>query len=930
MVVRKFGISGETYDAWLKEWKVTGLVDLRGVGSKGSARKTEDLNDDEITRDRRRSGNRDLPIEVPVVEEVIARRQYPKTKTSSTADIMLSSTSKHSPLPPSDIEDAPNGPPAGLATIADTGSQVDADPHPSVSSSKPAAITTTAHGKEDGESQHSVLLERASGTRVATPMNRTRKHQKADSSGITGRSPTSMNFLCSLTASTVPSLSHSSQSTTSPQTAPVILWKSRPTAISFPRKPTAKIVVPPSRTMGDVRLMPGSYLASGNGGFTPSAGPGSVTLSTSWLTPATTPKTYLGQRSNAPWHTGRRKLLPGQACRAYYGGRRASSNTVAKDKEELGQTIATLTEAESPLVSERVVISREKEDVKAREEMRHTLSDDKRCMTAKVGETVLEDRKRQEEKARLKEKIEGLEERVKELEVEKTALTAEHDTFAKETEAIRVDLTKKAKDAEDISRALEEANRSLISANQSLEMEQKEIKSRSKLLNAELTKVAGQLDEMKSVVAGWDSRKTKDGYCGDACNKNIGFVEKLRRENLDLLKRNIDLVKGGEEAKMRVGEIEGMLDKLRSQSEGLNAVIVKLLGSGADGSSETVADIPRIHQREDRGDDNPVRPFQVEDPSGVTDTTPSSLAPIVSAQLAPTQPVVLVPTPALREKQDPMTEKEVLRKDKEVLRRRCMDFNRMNEDFSKRFAAHRASAESASGTEDSSSSRTRAEREAALNKERAALELEREALEKEGAALKRRGADFNRRQQERKMRIEAIPGDDQRARGAEVGKQTERGKMWQREKQLLLMELEDEVECRKAELRLSRLKRQLLRSEDGAGVGEESDLERLGEDQGAEGLQSRRMDGDQLRSKGKSKGAEDISLPSARQQRDFGVVGFDETFLDPRISSSRRKRPRTCDLQDAELPSDEDTSYASDLALPARKRNSSTLRRAIR
>ncbi|KAJ8515958.1 hypothetical protein ONZ45_g6694 [Pleurotus djamor] len=423
-----------------------------------------------------------------------------------------------------------------------------------------------------------------------------------------------------------------------------------------------------------------------------------------------------------------------------------------------------------------------------------------------MGEMVLKERR-----TKLTGEIARLEDRVKELKIEKRAV---YEIFANATEAITANLVKKAQET---AQRLDEVHQDLVLVKSCQRRSEKKL---STMVNARLTGIMEQLDEVKSTVVDRERRKT-DNHCDDACQKIHGFVGSLRSENSDLLKRNRDLAKRGEEAKVRAEEMGGgVLVELRSKSEGLNAVIVKLLGSGVDGGSETVVDVPLIHQREDQtqSSDNPARPLQ-----GKT-------------LLAATHPVVLVPTLAVQEKQDLMVEKELLKKDKEILRRRCMELNRVNEDFSKRFAVHRASVGSTSGTEGPSSSPSRAEREAALDGERLALELEREA------------------------------------------------------------------------------------SEDGVGVGEESDMERLGENQGAEEpLQSIRMDGDQPRSKGKSKDAEDISLPSARQRRDFGVVGFDETFLNPQISLSRQKRPRTRELKDVELPSDKDTSYASELALPPRK-----------
>ncbi|KAJ8507861.1 hypothetical protein ONZ45_g9814 [Pleurotus djamor] len=154
--------------------------------------------------------------------------------------------------------------------------------------------------------------------------------------------------------------------------------------------------------------------------------------------------------------------------------------------------------------------------------------------------------------------------------------------------------------------------------------------------------------------------------------------------------------------------------------------------------------------------------------------------------------------------------------------------------------------------------------------------------------------------------------------GSEGERERERIKMRRREKQLLLLDLE-EVECRKAELRLRRLK--LLQEDDGIEAEGEVDMEHSSVEESAdEGVEFRRM-GNRPRGQ-KSQTTEDVSLRPSRRRRGCSDGGFDERPFDAQLSS-RRKRLRARELQDAELPSEEDSNYDSELALPACKRHSS-------
>ncbi|KAJ8516662.1 hypothetical protein ONZ45_g6053 [Pleurotus djamor] len=139
----------------------------------------------------------------------------------------------------------------------------------------------------------------------------------------------------------------------------------------------------------------------------------------------------------------------------------------------------------------------------------------------------------------------------------------------------------------------------------------------------------------------------------------------------------------------------------------------------------------------------------------------------------------------------------------------------------------------------------------------------------------------------------------------------------------------EEVQCRKAELRLRRLK--ILQEDDGIEAEEEVGLEHSSVDESAdEGVEFRRMGN---RSRGqKSQTTEDFSLRSSRRRRGCSVGGSDDRPFDAQLSS-RRKRPRAREFQDAELPSEGDASYDSELALPACKRHSSAtskINRSIR
>ncbi|KAJ8515953.1 hypothetical protein ONZ45_g6691 [Pleurotus djamor] len=900
-------------------------------------------------------------------------------------------------------------------------------------------------------------------------------------------------------------------------------------------------------------------------------------------------------------------------------------HALRKENLELRQGNKALVESKSMFQLEVTEIRKENEAaVRAKEEIEKKLAEKEVEMGAKIGEV---EKLREEDEAKSKEKIEGLEKRVKDLEVEKAALAMAYGTFTKEAEDIKAGLAKRASDSEENARAQEDANCVLILSNACLVKEKEQMTSHSESMKAELTKMMRQLEEMKSTVPVGENREASDDRPCVTCPKNSKVVQELEMRNSGLCTRNDELVKERDDATLRAEEVEMKYKELHSQSEGVKAFIVKLLERDSLAGLEKALDaLPFRHEEHQNGDASPGVPEVVigkQDSSEVVHTASSHLSCSPDGQFADRQPIDLVSAFSAREaaimqeREDLKAEKDALRVDKAALRQRYTDFNQRIDDFSTRLAAHRAEADAGPilGGELPS---PHAKRESALNEERVTLELEREELMKEGAVLKQRGTDRNRRNDQLKMRASLVPGivemhsrvpsassptatptprpelaaaassiqaetvvnqgegipqnksedrkdgfdlpieepiepegvpyvcpteqngqglaeisqmlittspstlapsstavlapdivtpthvrlidplaannsgpddivgsmlllqigswstmtsliqqcltiasvllstpltrsplshlppsrlDDNQtlqhtttlnatpitsttsisslrtlrnhlevmrriclgrekalvaaassvtcafqenvevdchsgdlradnmkmtkemgngndtnsiagatnfameawsfkrpspsppslsaypnalSYGSGVETERERIEMLRREKQLLLLDLED-VECRKAELRLRRLK--VLREDDGIEGEEGVDLEILVDDESADEEEFRWMNV-RLSGEKKSQATEDVSIRPARRRRDRSVGGFDDGSFDAQRSSSRRKRSRARELQDAELSSNEDTSYNSELALPTRKRHSSAISKA--
>ncbi|KAJ8516663.1 hypothetical protein ONZ45_g6052 [Pleurotus djamor] len=1312
MVVREFGISGETYDSWLREWKDAGVLDLRSGGSKrsGKVKRAGDPSNDGGTRGRHKTGNvnpspvhesGDAPNELDAGQvyktgnspPIVCFSSYPVVVKSSPSTPQPDLTSRaptatvtaatqllphqHGMPPPEATRFRISVPTNGTSILDKTtvAPPAAADVTPSATlpstTTRPSAPVVVSplgdasndpapnsphnlnHTGADDRETPSLNLQDALARARALAL-RARIEARFQSTLYNTRDGADRRPAASASSNPLVAGANVAESGRGIQVRTMVIDR-LPQASQAPRLVStgthnavnggdAGVPAPPplsasksaqslpSVTPSTLPIIPVPSLPPP---VIPAPAPSLPALPNS-LQPAPS-----NQPKDASSYSYDELLIRHQELLSVHTSLqdqnirlRASSNAVKKENKELRQSVATLTEAKSRLVVESVAILREKEEaVKARDEAQKTLSEKEVNISAKMGEVLLKERLRKEEKTKLKEKIEGLEERVKGLVIEKTALAAAHDAFTREAEATKEVITKQLNVSESKAHALDEANRGLISTNGALGKEKEDMKIHSETMRAELTRMMGQLEEMKSIVSGWESRKAKDGRCSDDCRKKRELVQELQRENSTLVERNGELVREKEEAEMRAQEMEGKFGTLHSQSEGVKAFIVKLLERDSDTGSETAAGVPHVQQEGAQGSPPPLE-VEKRDPSEVINTSSFHLGRIPNDQLvsAPLDAPASTPAPEdatiNQEKQEMAVEKEGLKKDKASLRRRCTEFNRRNDEFSKRFAAHRTSA-TASVSEGPSSSPSCAREEAILNQERGALQLEREALEREGVELKRRVADCNKRHDEVKKRVGAIVADSgqdsrapslfspattpapepelnpiappreeiastqlgkvqilpnesealkqgqdrsgqgidgpteldeepdrsppstqsrqglsqtlkptssstlvsplssdisqklagstdfmatnisgqdrlgsmllsqigswstmtglvqkclviastffsahspprspftahpplsplnddektlqnaatpniapamsitilpslkslrshlevmhhvcsereqalatavnsishtfqemlaadcqngeprtnkremregiengkdmdgragvaaiavepvssevrrpaspsaeasldalsrresvQRGRkqacGLEVGREErELGRIRRRERQLLLLDLEEEVECRKAELRLKRLKRQILREDDDMGDERESDMEGADED-AEEGLESRWMDVS-LGGKRKLKTAEDISLRPARRRREYTVGGFNERFLDPQISSSRRKRPRPRELQDAEFSSNEDASYDSELALPPTKRHSSAL-----